>query len=87
MPLIPASSNVLDRYPVLVFEEIHSSAPPQIVKTAPKVLCHPDRVRHIKGWHIVYPAVAQLYATTDAHKASFFHFFSIFPERLHSLSA
>ena len=87
MPLIPPSDDVLDRYPVLVFEEIHSSAPSQIVKTTPKVLCHPDRVHHIKGWHIVYPAVAQLYATTDAHKASCSVFSFFFSKWLISLSA
>ena len=72
MPLIPPSDDVLDQYPVLVFEEIHDSSAVAEVKSAPKVLCAPDHVKHVKRWHIVYPASGQLYVTTDAHKASLF---------------
>jgi len=69
--LIPPSEDVLDRYPVLVFEEVHSDAPLQKVKSAPKELCASARICYIKHWHVVHPSSAQLYATTDAHKASF----------------
>jgi len=70
MKISAATAQILKEYPVLVFEELHPEHFDDVKLGALSVegLAHPDRIRFVKKWHVIFAAPGQVYATKNAHK-------------------
>ena len=74
MKLSPSAIKALNNFPILVFEEIDPDNLKYVKLGSLSLegLAHPQRISYMKKWHVIYPAVVQVYATKDAHVVSIY---------------